>query len=57
MLKSFLGGDALLGIVDKDASKEVKELSVEISVVGYRFLGYVSYFQCVYLCYLPEASS
>lgn len=57
MLKSFLRCDALLGVVDEDASKEVKELSVEVGVVGYRFLDYISLFQSAQSCNLQEVSS
>lgn len=40
MLQRFLGGDALLGVVDKDLSQQVEELPVEGGVDGNELLQY-----------------
>jgi hypothetical protein len=38
MLQGLLGGDTLLGIVDKNPSQEVEELLVEVRMARYCFL-------------------
>ena len=42
MLQSFLGSDAVLRVIDKDAPKEIQELSVELGVGKYEFLPIVN---------------